>query len=854
MPESNPILILGISIFVIGFVIKKVFFRGSKLGPDKDMTKFEILEIQMSKSEEAPREAQGASMSMENLVNALHGLLKEDSTIQEHFSFELTSSGEHGMRFYAAVPSNILKFVESQIYAQYPTAKIRVVPDYTSRLDPTKTNYEISTIKFARPYYFPIKSFRDFEVDPLSSITSALSQPGVSDDVWFQVILEPIPDKWQPEGYAYTKSVRDGSAAANSGAWTSVFNLLRRELLEIIFNIVVGLFTAPKPREDLKKSDIKAPPKLSASQELELRSIENKMSRMGFRVILRIMSSSDDLTTVETHSRSVIASLKQFSAANLNSFVASVEKDKPRALNRYIKRTMEPAKALILNTEEIASVFHLPNANIETPTISWVFSKNSEPPADIPTEDCTFIGETMYRNKKITFGINNSNDDRLRHMYMIGKSGTGKSTLMYSMICQDINNGEGVAVLDPHGETIENILERIPDNRIDDVVYFDPSDVDNPIGLNLLEMDDPAQKNLMASGLVSAIKQHFDYSWGPRLEYLLNYAMLTLLDVPGTTMLGITRLMEDQNYQKYILHQVKDPVVQKFWESEFKEMKGNQKLVTEAISPIQNKVNRFLASTVMRNILGQKRSTLDLWDIMNSGKILLINLSKGKIGSDNANLLGALLVSRLQFFALQRAKIPYQQRKPFYMYVDEFQNFASGSFEEILSESRKYKLGLYLTHQFTAQLPEQLLKAVYGNVGTILTFSLGAPDARELEREFAPYFTFEDILSLERFQVYIKLMINGMTSHPFSARILVPWVDKFLDERVPKTGNKEKVIAASRAKYGVDRKYVEEKINKWVETKFDKGMAIAQEYSRLNSAKEAENAKLQIHDRREQEL
>jgi hypothetical protein len=292
-------------------------------------------------------------------------------------------------------------------------------------------------------------------------------------------------------------------------------------------------------------------------------------------------------------------------------------------------------------------------------------------------------------------------------------------------------------------------------------------------------------------------------------------------------MLGITRLMEDQNYLNFILHQIKDPLVLKFWNQEFKEMKGNQKLVTEAIAPIQNKVNRFLASTTIRNILGQRNSTINIWDAMNSGKILLMNLSKGKIGSDNANLLGALLISRIQFYALQRARLAPQDRRPFYLYVDEFQNFATGSFEEILSESRKYKLGLYLTHQFTAQLPEELLKAVFGNVGTIVTFGLGAPDARELSKEFAPYFTEEDVISLERFQVYIKLMIDGMTSHPFSAKILLPWSEGF---SVPKTTNRDLAVQRSREKYGTQREYVQAKINKWLETKFDKGMAIAQEY------------------------
>ena len=331
----------------------------------------------------------------------------------------------------------------------------------------------------------------------------------------------------------------------------------------------------------------------------------------------------------------------------------------------------------------------------------------------------------------------------------------------------------------------------------------------------------------MASALVSAIKHHFDYSWGPRLEYLLNYCILTLLEVPGTTMLAITRLLEDDNYRKYILHFVKDPVVIKFWEIEYKAMKGNQKLVTEAIAPIQNKVNRFLASTTIRNILGQRYSTIDMWNAMNEGKILLMNLSKGKIGEDNANLLGALMVSRIQFMALQRAKIQSNQRRPFYLYVDEFQNFATGSFESILSESRKYGLGLYLTHQYTAQLPEELLKAVFGNVGTIATFALGAPDARALANEFQPYFGEEDIISLERFNIYIKLMMDGMTSLPFSAEILRPWVPEMAV--VSKTQNRERVVELSRQKYGVESSSIEGKINKWVETTFDKGMAIAQE-------------------------
>jgi DNA helicase HerA-like ATPase len=665
----------------------------------------------------------------------------------------------------------------------------------------------------------------------MSSLSSSVSTLSKSEEVWLQILTRPIADKWQQEGFDYVNKVREGQ---DPGKVKSTFNIffdtVKKEISEIFTGVIVGLFTRPAERVEVK-GKYTTTPKISAAKETELKSIENKLSRMGFEAVIRVVSAAPEESRVDANLRGIIASFEQFSGTSINSLISKNEDNKELALNAYKKREFDPNRAIILNTEELATIYHFPLSHIDTPNISWVYSRKSEPPANLPTENCTYLGETVYRNQSVKFGIRNDNDDRLRHVYVIGKSGTGKSSLFVTMMAQDIANGEGAAILDPHGETIENVLDRIPDNRIEDVIYLDPSDTEYPVGLNLLEIDDPSQKNLMASGLVSAIKQHFDFSWGPRLEYLLNYCVLTLLEVPGTTMLGITRLLEDQNYLNYILHFVKDPVVQKFWSEEFKQMKGNQKLVTEAISPIQNKVNRFLASTTIRNILGQRKSTIDIWDAMNSGKILLMNLSKGKIGQDNANLLGALLVSRIQFYALQRAKIPNEKRRPFYLYVDEFQNFATGSFEEILSESRKYKLGLNLTHQFTGQLPEDLLKAVYGNVGTIITFALGAPDAKELAKEFAPYFSEEDIISLERFQVYMKLMVDGMTSHPFSAKILVPWDDEFL---IKKTGNKEKVLQRSREKYGVPREKVESKVNKWLSTRFDKGMAIAQEYSGKN--------------------
>lgn len=820
------LIVVGIVIFLV----QRKFKSGvGTLEVERKDSTFEILEIQVPKNMDENRDTHLASLSAENMFASLHGLLKDSIDDQESFSFELVADGATGIKFYTVVPTEIAKFVESQIYAQHPSSQIRVVKDYAQI--PEGHFYKVSKITYYKKLFFPIKTYRDFEIDPLSSITSSLSEAAKNEKIWFQISMKPIPDIWQEEGQKYVQLTREGKTKEEKkpNFIEIVLDTILHEVKGLVIGVFVGLFRNSSPeaaKGKLPDRVQQGPVRLNPLQDLEIKSIENKLTKMAFMAEIRLVTVSDTESRVDAISRSFMASLKQFSAPNLNSFTSVFYESQTIGLEDYINRVVDSSDAIIMGVDELATLYHYPNATVDTPNISWLYSKKSEPPSTLPTKDCTYIGETLFRSQKVKFGIANT-DDRLRHMYLIGKSGTGKSTLFETMISQDIQNGFGVGVLDPHGETIDKILEYIPDNRIDDVIYFDPSDTEMPIGLNLLEMDDPSQKNLMASGLVAAIKQHFDYSWGPRLEYLLNYAILTLLEVPGTSMLGITRLLEDDNYRKYILHFVKDPIILRFWDKEFRDMKGNQKLVTEAVAPIQNKVNRFLASSTIRNILGQRRSTLNIWDAMNSGKILLLNLSKGKIGSDNSNLLGALIVSRIQFYALQRAQIPYEKRNPFYLYVDEFQNFATGSFEEILSESRKYKLGLYLTHQFTGQLPEPLLKAVYGNVGTIASFALGAEDAKTLGFEFAPYFDQNDIISLERFHIYIKLMIDGMTSLPFSAKILLPWLEDF--NVAYKTPNREKVIQTSRQKYGVPREYVEDKISKWVAAPFDKGMAIAQE-------------------------
>lgn len=418
-------------------------------------------------------------------------------------------------------------------------------------------------------------------------------------------------------------------------------------------------------------------------------------------------------------------------------------------------------------------------------------------------ENITTLGLTNFRGQARQFGIRE--DDRRRHVYIVGKTGVGKTTMMEGMIKQDIVRGKGLALVDPHGDIAEKLLDAVPPERINDVIYFDPADVDYPVSFNVLEAVDPQYKYLISSGLIGSLKKIWADSWGPRLEYILRNTILALLDYPSSTMLGILRMLGDNGYRKKVVANIQDPVVKSFWMNEFSNY--NERFKAEAISPIQNKVGQFLTSSIIRNIVAQPKSTIDMQDIMNNQKILLINVSKGRIGEDNSALLGAMLITKLQLAAMDRAKIPEEQRTDFNLYVDEFQNFATESFASILSEARKYRLNLTIAHQYIAQMEEEVSDAVFGNAGTIVSFRVGAADGEYLEKEFAPYFTQTDLVNLDKYNAYIKLMIDGVTSKPFSMQTVPPVREDF--------GRRDTVVQVSRERYGRPREMVEDKISRW---------------------------------------
>ncbi len=430
-------------------------------------------------------------------------------------------------------------------------------------------------------------------------------------------------------------------------------------------------------------------------------------------------------------------------------------------------------------------------------------------------EKVVYFAKTNFRGSDRIFGIKKK--DRRQHFYVVGKTGTGKSELLKNIILQDINNGEGVGVVDPHGELAEDIVRKIPGSRINDVIYFNPADAEYPIGFNVLEVPDAKYKHLVVSDLMAIFTKIWANVWSARMEYILQNCILALLDTPGTTLLGIPRILVDKNYRERIVRNIKDPVVRSFWVHEYETWR--EQFRNEAIVPIQNKVGQFLNTPFIRNIVGQPKSTLNVQDIMNAGKILIVNVSKGRLGEDNAALLGAMVVTKLQLASMERVRILEEERKDFYLYIDEFQNFATDSFASILSEARKYRLNLIVAHQYIGQLVTEtstkVRDAIFGNVGTMVVFRVGAADAEALEPEFEPEFTIQDLVNLPNWNVYLKLMVDGVTSRPFSALTLPPmrWGDT--------EDHSVKIVKVSRERYSVDRKEVEERIERWASALFE---------------------------------
>ena len=733
---------------------------------------------------QVPRTNEKKELAAEQMFASLHGLLTLPSQkrfkapIRERLSFEIAVLKKR-IGFYVWVPNYLKSFVEEQIYAQYPTVQISEVSDYANGHDPALfPTTLLCEMKLANNDALPIKTFQSFEVDPLAAITATLSKFDETEEAWIQLILRPAPTHWHRKSERYVAGLRGKSV--KSSANPTMF--------------VSALWTPP---EEGKSETAK----LTEYETSRAGAAEEKSHKLAFETSVRIVyRGSAPASHAKLRLQSIIASYKQFNTTYLNGFEQKRIIEDPGLLTQYQARDFKQGQ--ILNIEEVATLYHLPHTNVETPYILWALSQTAEPPANLPIignefrEDVSPVATTNFRGHNTMFGLPRS--DRGRHLYIIGQTGVGKSGLLELLTISDIFSPYGFAVIDPHGDYALNVLKRIPANRAQDVIYFNPADTDFPIAFNPMEVQDPKLRTHTASELIGVLKRMFE-SWGPRLEYILRYSLLALLDYPDATMLDITRILTDKKFRQEVLKYVDDPVVRNFWEIEF--ASWNDKFAAEAVAPVLNKVGAFTANPLVRNIIGQPKSSFNIRQIMDQRKILIVNLSRGLVGEDNAALLGALLVTKIQLGAMSRADIPASERAPFYLYVDEFQNFATDSFATILSEARKYGLNLTVANQYIAQMSMEVKDAVFGNVGSIVAFRMGVDDARNMQRYFEPRFLEYDLVHMHNRHFVISMTIGGEKIPGFSAISL----------NLPPDGPNyiSQIIERSRAQYAVSREYVD---------------------------------------------
>ncbi len=678
------------------------------------------------------------------------------------------------------------------------------------------------------PHIYPIKRHSQFEdkitrsaVDPLAGITSALMKlPGDADLAAIQIVARPIGDWWRIRStkcarilgknifFGVEKLQKIYARAFMTRKIWPKFVFFPFYLIFFFQGLMAGSSVKFSGTENGSEDVLDELVSKAHDRESSDDAVMDKVVKLPFDVSVRVifMPALENRETSEVKVRELAGTFKQFNQPHLNGFKIA-EIGGKEILKRF--RGRELHEPFVLNAEELATIFHLPSVDVKTPNIFWVNSKKLEPPIDLPDptkeEGLTILGKSNYRGVDKLFGIRQ--EDRRRHVYIIGKTGMGKSTLLENMIISDIREGKGVAVVDPHGDLADSVLDNIPSNRTNDVIVFDPADRDFPVAFNMLENIDPAMNSVVASGLVGIFKKLYADSWGPRLEHILRNTILSLLEYPDTTMLGITRILVDADFRKKVVRKISDPIVKRFWADEFEKMQERQRV--EAISPIQNKVGQFLSSPIIRNIVGQPKSMVDLRFAMDRKKIFVCNLSKGKIGEDNSALLGSMIITKFQLDAMSRSNIPEKDRTDFYLYVDEFQNFATEAFATILSEARKYRLNLTMANQYIAQMSDEVRDAVFGNVGTLLSFQVGFDDAEYISKQFSEIALPNDLVQLPKYNLYSKLLTDGMPSQPFSAATLPPVSSGFEE------GRREKVIRFSRERYAKQRAIVEDKISRW---------------------------------------
>lgn len=759
-------------VFTIG-TIMFLFFRMRKSYYKRNQYNLTFLQIKLPSSDETEIEV------AENMFTSIYGYARSPFQSlrkgQYRISFEIVAKKDR-IEFFVVVPNELVNALEKQINAAYPKAEIDII-DPNEVWDRGAFTAQ-AQLKLSGKAFFPLKTYKDIEkTDPLNAITNSMSKLAQDEVVALQYIIAPAGKFWRTAGSSFIASVKRKSTDEKKGS-------------SVDTSIIEG--------------------------------VEKKIKKPGFFTTIRLVCIADNKVSAETHLFNVAASFEQFADVTYSKFSLKTPKRQNKFVNDFIFRRITTRKILIpildiilyqsnaiLNTEEFASIFHFPSEKVNTPNIKWLGAKKSGPPSKLP-EEGLYLGKNKFRGEEKKIFMKDA--DRTRHFYIIGQTGTGKSELMKSLALQDIKNNRGVAFIDPHGSAIDDILKKIPQERVEDVILWDVADTERPMGLNLLEAPSKEQQNMIVNSFIELLYKMYDPNrtgiMGPRLERAIRNVMLTAMVDPDATMVDVLRLLIDNNYSKIFIDKIQDPIVKKYWTDEIAKTSDYHK--SETLGYFASKFDRFVTDTALRNILGQPRSAFDVKEVMSQQKILLVDLSKGKIGEENSNFLGLILVPKILTAALDRANQYGKTDFPdFYLYVDEFQNFATPDFATILSEARKYKLNLTVAHQFVAQLTEEIKDAMFGNVGSMAVFRVGSEDAEFLEPQFEPKFTKGDILKNPIGNCYMKLLIDGHPSSPFSM-----YVDWDLISNEPTYPEIEQQIRHnSRMRYGRPVAEVEEYIN-----------------------------------------
>ena len=751
----------------------------------------------------------------EHILIILHKVFEDFKTKDQKnaFSFEITKIGNR-IRFFVVSPKKYTNFLKNQIYAHYSNVEIIEVWDYLSKVPDDKIKIWQVTLK--EHFYFPIKTFTEVlesssneVLDPFSSITSAIWRSWKYTLNTFQVNFFPASEKiWKKNSEKIAEILTsDDSDFVKNLKLSNYYFLIK--IINFPFALLLKLFKLIFWR---KKEEEQVEEKENEAKKL----IEEKLKKQAYFVSINIIHAWEDKIESTWAIKEIFSTLTVFDHFKVNSFQLKNISNDPKVIKEAKNR--EISWNDVLTTDELCGLVHLPTSYVKTPQINWVSARAFEPPSNLPIVDpdltdnikveneLTPIWITNFRWTNISFGIGPS--DRRRHIYVLWKTWMWKSTLLENMIIDDIRKGRGVAVIDPHGDLAEWVIWFIPKNRTNQTIIFDPSDKNWPIAFNMLDEVSPEHRPLVASGLIGIFKKIFWDSWWPRLEHILRNIILALLESPNSNLISVPLMLTSDVFRQKVVAKVKDPIVKKFWVWEFEKMPPNQKV--EASGPILNKVWQFLSSTILRNVLWQSKNTFSIRRAMDNQRIVIVNLSKWKIWEDASSLLWAMMVTKFQIDAMSRADIPESERKDFYLYVDEFQNFATDSFATILSEARKYKLNLVMANQYIDQMQESVKWAVFWNVGSIISFQVWFHDASILKEALTWEINEEDLMNLKKYNIYIKQLIDWMPSPVFSAGTFSP--NKKEEEEF--MNRYQKILKVSREKYSVQRKFVEEKIKK----------------------------------------